>query len=68
MMGPGKVGDNFTLSLTPDSEAEATRIFNALTAGGQVTMPLAKAFWGSFFGMGVDKFGIHWMVNYEYPK
>ena len=31
-------------------------------------MPLAKTFWGAFFGMFVDKFGVNWMVNYDYPR
>jgi PhnB protein len=59
-------GNNYHISITPDSEADATRLFNALSAGGRVTMPLEKAFWGSFFGMCIDKFGVQWMVNYDY--
>ena len=38
------------------------------SAGGNVTMPLADAFWGAYFGMLIDKFGINWMVNYTYPQ
>lgn len=59
-------GTNFSISVNTDSEAEATKIFNGLSEGGQVTMPLAKTFWGAFFGMFTDKFGINWMVNYDY--
>ncbi|QEH42671.1 VOC family protein [Chitinophaga sp. XS-30] len=65
--GTGAVvkGTNFSIAFSPDSEEEATRVFNGLAAGGQVTMPLDKVFWGAFFGMLTDKFGVHWMVNYD---
>jgi PhnB protein len=58
-------GNNFSLCISPGSEEEANKFFNALSEGGQVTMPLEKAFWGAFFGMLTDRFGIQWMVNYE---
>lgn len=58
-------GNNFSLAVTPDSEAETERIFSALSEGGKVTQPLEKAFWGAYFGMLTDKFGINWMVNYQ---
>ncbi len=58
-------GNNFYLSIGTDSDEEASKIFNGLSAGGQVTMPLAKTFWGSYFGMFNDKFGIQWMVSHE---
>ena len=60
------VGNNFSLSIGTDSEEEATNLFNGLSAGGNITMPLQKTFWGAFFGMFIDKFGISWMVNYDY--
>lgn len=59
------MGTNFSISVKPDSEEQTTRIFNAISAGGKVTMPLEKMFWGAYFGMCTDKFGIQWMVNYE---
>ena len=62
------MGNNISLSINTDSEEEATRLFNGLSAGGKITMPLAKTFWGAFFGMFTDKFGIHWMVNYDYKQ
>ena len=63
----GKVsGNNISVSIIADSEDEATRIFNGLSAGGKVTMALDKTFWGAYFGMFTDKFGISWMVNYDY--
>jgi len=62
-----KEGNNFSISLNADSNEEADRLFAALSAGGQATMPMANTFWGSYFGMLVDKFGINWMVSCE-PK
>lgn len=61
-------GDNFSISLNTDSEAETHRIFYALSEGGKITMPLEKTFWGALFGTLVDPFGIQWMVNFEYKK
>jgi len=61
-------GNNFSLTIQPESETEAEKYFNKLSAGGTVTMPLEKAFWGAYFGMLTDKFGIQWMVNYEYSQ
>jgi PhnB protein len=57
----GMVGIMLTLSYK--TEAEATRIFNALAEGGQVTMPLAPTFWAKTFGMVTDKFGVSWGIN-----
>lgn len=51
------------VSLHVQDAAEGERVFNALSAGGEVTMPFAKTFWSPGFGMCVDKFGIPWMVN-----
>ena len=61
-------GNNFSILITPESEAEARRLFDALSAGGTVTMPLEKTFWASLFGMFIDKFGISWMVDYMKPE
>jgi PhnB protein len=59
----GKPGfQGFSLSLTVGSDAEAERFFNALADGGQVTMPMAKTFFASKFGMVTDRFGVAWMV------
>ncbi len=58
-------GSNFSISVEPDSEAHAKQIFDGLAEGGKITMPLEKAFWGAYFGMCTDKFGINWMVNYQ---
>jgi PhnB protein len=58
-------GNNFHISVDASSEEEATRIYNGLAAGGVATMPLAKTFWGAYFGMLTDQFGIHWMVSFN---
>jgi PhnB protein len=52
----------FALSLAVKSEAEADKLFGALSAGGQVQQPLMKTFFSPKFGMVTDKFGVHWMV------
>jgi len=61
-------GTNISISINTDTEEEATKLFNELSAGGRVTMALEKTFWGALFGMFTDKFGIHWMVNYDYEQ
>lgn len=58
-------GNNISISINTDSTAKADHLFNGLSAGGQVKMPMEKTFWGAYFGMFVDKFGIHWMVNFD---
>lgn len=60
------VGNSVALSVSPDTEEEAKRIFAELSEGGQVIMPLEKAFWNALYGMFIDKFGVNWMVNYNY--
>ena len=52
----------FALSLSPDSAAEARRLFAALAEGGHVQMPLDKTFFSPCFGMVADRFGVSWMV------
>ena len=63
---PFVAGNNFSLSLQPSSEAEADDLFRKLSEGGTVTMPMDKVFWGAYFGMFTDKYGIQWLINYEY--
>ena len=56
--------EGFSLSITLPEEAEAERIFTALSQdGGLVTMPLEKTFWAPKFGMLQDRFGVGWMVS-----
>jgi PhnB protein len=64
-MGSPKTGTNVSVSISTGSEVEASRLFKGLSAGGQVAMPLDKAFWGDYFGMLTDKFGVQWMVSYS---
>ena len=63
MGGPFVAGNNFSLSLHPDSDELADKLFANLSAGGTVTVPMSKAPWGDYFGMFTDKFGIKWMIN-----
>jgi PhnB protein len=53
------------ISLQADSKEEATKIFNGLSAGGEVEMPLEESPWGTYFAMFRDKFGIEWMVDFD---
>lgn len=62
------MGNNFSISINAESEAKAKQLFNGLSKGGTVTMPLEKTFWGALFGMFTDKFGIQWMVNFDYEQ
>jgi PhnB protein len=55
--------EGFSLSLTMPTEADAQRVFAALSDGGKVTMPLGKTFWSPSFGMLEDRFGVGWMVT-----
>lgn len=60
--------DGFRLALSVPSEAEVDRIFNALSAGGKIDMPLTKTFWSPRYGMVTDKFGVGWMVMVPGPR
>lgn len=57
-------GNNNYISVSPDSREEAERIFNGLSDGGKIEMPLEDMFWGDYFGSFQDKFGTYWMINY----
>ena len=58
-----KQGNNVSINVQPDTRAETKRLYEALSAGGKVTMELQDMFWGDYFGSCTDKFGIHWMFN-----
>jgi PhnB protein len=71
LMSDGRCGGNatfagFSLTLSVGGEAEAAKAFDALAAGGQVTMPLGKTFFAAQFGMLTDRFGVMWMVMSEH--
>ncbi|KQS40935.1 VOC family protein [Pedobacter sp. Leaf194] len=57
-------GNSMYISVSPDSREEAERLFNGLSAGGDIEMPLEDQFWGDYFGSFKDKYGICWMINF----
>lgn len=61
-MGP-VTPSGFCISIQEDDEARAERIFNGLTEGGTIVMPLEPSFWARKFGMVTDRFGQPWMIN-----
>ena len=66
----GKVNENENrskISVSAQSREEADKLFNGLSAGGSVEMPIADSPWGSYFGMFRDKYGIEWIVDFD-PK
>ncbi|MCR5888279.1 VOC family protein [Hymenobacter sp. J193] len=67
-MGPVSKGDMVSLSVNCQSLEEIQRLFDLLSVGGAVTMPLQDTFWGATFGMFADQFGIDWMLNYDKPQ
>jgi PhnB protein len=66
----GRVNENENrskISISAESKEEADKLFNGLSAGGSIEMPISDSPWGSYFGMFRDKFGIEWMVDFD-PK
>lgn len=61
-------GTNCSLCIDGASEEEANELFNGLSAGSKISMPLEKMFWGALFGMFTDKFGVQWMINYDFNQ
>lgn len=64
----GKVSENENRSkivISTESRDEADQLFNGLSAGGTIEMPIADSPWGSYFGMFRDKYGIEWMVDFD---
>lgn len=62
---PTTAGNMIQMSLNLDDAKEQETIFNKLAEGGQVLMPLQDTFWNASFGMLMDQFGVHWMLNRE---
>jgi PhnB protein len=60
-----QLGNNFSISINGESKEEADKLFSALSAGGKVTMPMGKTFWGDYFGMWTDKYGVNWMMSFN---
>lgn len=61
-------GNNFTVSLSGDDDAELRGYWEKLSTGGSVSVPLEKQMWGDVFGMCTDRFGIPWLVNISQPQ
>ena len=64
----GKTNENENrskIAIRTESKEEAVKLFNGLSAGGQIEMPFAESFGGSYFGMFRDKYGIEWMVEFD---
>lgn len=62
-----KEGTNFHICIQAENEKQADKFFSSLSVGGKIEMPMNKTFWGAYFGMCRDKFGIPWMINFTYP-
>ena len=58
------VGNNFYICLSPETKEEADRLFNGLSEGGKIEMPIQDMFWGAYWGSFTDKFGVQWMINF----
>ncbi|SFU12173.1 PhnB protein [Algoriphagus locisalis] len=58
------VGNNFSISINTDSKEKADAYFAKLSADGKETMAMASTFWGDYFGMCTDRFGINWMISF----
>jgi PhnB protein len=66
----GKTNENENrskISISAESKEEADRLFNGLSSGGQIEVPIGDSPWGSYFGMFRDKYGIEWIVDFD-PK
>ncbi|WP_046366981.1 VOC family protein [Flavihumibacter petaseus] len=61
-------GNNFSLQIEAESTEEADALYRALCEGGKPTLPMMTMFWGTYFGMLTDKFGIQWMINYNFNQ
>lgn len=57
--------NSISVSYTPKSKADADAIYARLADGGSETMPMQDAFWGAYFGMCKDRYGVNWMLNVE---
>ncbi len=69
MNGPPPVpGTMMSIGVSPDTKEEAKRIFDGLSEGGTIKLPLEDQFWGAYFGQVTDRFGVNWGVRYDYPR
>jgi PhnB protein len=63
---PGS-NNGFALYINTDSKDEAERIFNELSLGGQIKVSMTETFWGSYYGILKDKFGVNWKITFDLP-
>jgi len=63
--GTVNAGNNFFVTLNTSSEEETDELFKKLSDGANIMMPLEKQFWGAYFAMLTDKFGIQWMLSFS---
>ncbi|WP_348798884.1 VOC family protein [Flavobacterium adhaerens] len=61
----GLVNNKFSLSINTDKKEEADELFKKLSSGGKIKMAMNETFWGSYYGIVEDKFGIHWKISFE---
>lgn len=62
------VGNNFSICIHAECEEKTRQLFHQLAAEGKIEIPLNKTFWGAWFGICVDRFGVQWMINYACNK
>ncbi len=60
-----QAGNNFYISISMDNESEANRVFDALSANGEVILPMNRESWSELFGICKDQYGIQWMINFN---
>nr|WP_315198834.1 VOC family protein [uncultured Flavobacterium sp.] len=57
--------DNFSLTINTDKREEADKLFKKLSKGGKIKLAMTETFWGSYYGIILDKFGINWKISFE---
>ena len=65
---PLEIGNNFSISVEAESREHADELQAKLSDGGAVTLPMEDQFWGAYFGMCLDRFGVNWMLVYAPPQ
>lgn len=60
-------GNNINISIQTDSKKEADKLFESLSDGGKIEMPMNEEFWGDYFGSVIDRFGITWLIAFPLP-
>lgn len=62
------VNNSFALYINTDNRSEADRLFNELSVGGQIKVSMTETFWGSYYGIFKDRFGINWKITFDLPQ